>query len=61
MVYGFHYKCPLCGEISWYDFPIEDLARATEEPTELIVGRCSKCGRQWAKYAYIVFGGDDKS
>ena len=56
--YGFHYKCPLCGEIDWYEMPIESFNLVIENQHKVIMGRCGKCGKTWAKYAYVVFGGD---
>ena len=58
---GLHFKCPLCGKISWYEMSIDSFTRATENKNEIIIGRCMECGRQWAKYAYVVFGGDTDS
>ena len=58
---GFHYKCPLCGEIDWYDMGLDNFTHAAENPNEIVICRCRKCNRTWVKYASVVFGGDDKS
>ncbi len=55
----FHYKCPLCGEISEYEFPSDRLEDVENNPKALIIGICKDCGRTWIKYAHIVFGEDE--
>lgn len=56
--FGFNYKCPLCGEIGWYEMPMNGHIRKTIDRDALLSGRCEHCKMTWAKYADYVFGSD---
>ena len=53
---GFHFKCPFCGQIEWYETTEKDLKDAEENLKKIFTGKCPCCHHVWIRYAFVLFG-----